>query len=136
MRACMCGQTSAALFLHSWNSSVMKVRNYDGESCLELAGPFDDLAAELKRREEEADSSFARPAATAAASKAAFSKKSRDGDRWMDEQSLTWASKWALYISTSKGARVAVLAMAKSILVRVPFWPQFPSRVTRLVPNL
>lgn len=53
MRACFYGKTDTATFLYRWNPSVIKIRNYDGETCLDLAAPHDALFAELEVMEKE-----------------------------------------------------------------------------------
>ena len=53
MRSCFYGKCDTAAFLYRWNPTVMKVRNYDGESCLDLAAPHESLFAELESLEEE-----------------------------------------------------------------------------------
>ena len=52
MRACLHGREDAALALYRWHAAALKVRNYDGESCLELAAPHESLCAELARLEK------------------------------------------------------------------------------------
>ena len=51
MRACFNGHYETAIFFYRWNSAAFKVRNYDGESCLDLAAPYEELCAELARLE-------------------------------------------------------------------------------------
>ena len=51
MRACLNGREETALFLYRWNSATLKIRNYDGETCLDLAAPYDGLCSELERLE-------------------------------------------------------------------------------------
>ncbi len=53
MRSCLYGKRETALFLYRWNPTVIKVRNYDGESCLDLAAPHEALFAELESLEKE-----------------------------------------------------------------------------------
>ena len=53
MRSCLYGKRDTAVFLYRWNPTVMKVRNYDGESCLDLAAPHEGLFAELESSERE-----------------------------------------------------------------------------------
>ena len=52
MRACLQGHEETALFLYRWNAAALKVRNYDGETCLDLAAKHEKLAAELERLEK------------------------------------------------------------------------------------
>ena len=53
MRSCFYGKRDTASFLYRWNPTVMKVRNYDGESCLDLAAPHETLFADLESLEKE-----------------------------------------------------------------------------------
>ena len=53
MRSCFYGKLDTAIFLYRWNPTVMKVRNYDGESCLDLAAPHEALFAEIESLEKE-----------------------------------------------------------------------------------
>ena len=67
MRSCLYGKRDTAAFLYRWNPTVMKVRNYDGESCLDLAAPHEALFADLESLEREraaetGKGKFARPA--------------------------------------------------------------------------
>ena len=60
MRACMNGRESTTLFLYRWDPLAFRIRNYDGESCLDLAAPFDSLYNELERLERSKSKSAAR----------------------------------------------------------------------------
>ena len=51
MRACLSGRESTSLFLYRWNPAAFKIKNYDGETCLDLASPFESLCVELERLE-------------------------------------------------------------------------------------
>ena len=68
MRSCLYGKRDTAALLYRWNPTVMKVRNYDGESCLDLAAPHEALFADLESLERERAAAetgkgkFARPA--------------------------------------------------------------------------
>ena len=53
MRSCLYGKRDTAALLYRWNPTVMKVRNYDGESCLDLAAPHEALFADLESLERE-----------------------------------------------------------------------------------
>ena len=52
MRACLNGKEDTALYLYRWNSAAIKILNYDGESCLDLAAPHESLSSELERLEK------------------------------------------------------------------------------------
>ncbi len=52
MRACLGGHEETALALYRWHAPSLKMRNYDGESCLGLAAPHERLCAELARLEK------------------------------------------------------------------------------------
>ncbi len=52
MRACLVGHEDTALTLYRWHAPSLKTRNYDGESCLDLAAPHERLCAELTRLEK------------------------------------------------------------------------------------
>ena len=75
MRACYSGHYETALFLYRWNGLAFHILNYDGESCLDLAAPHEELCAELARLEQQqqqpsfsaaAASEFVKPASRAA----------------------------------------------------------------------
>ena len=51
MRACLSGHEATSLFLYRWNPTAFGIKNYDGETCLELASPFESLCTELDRLE-------------------------------------------------------------------------------------
>ncbi|XP_059085704.1 calmodulin-binding transcription activator 1-like isoform X2 [Tigriopus californicus] len=51
MRACLNGKEETALLLYHWNPLALKVLNYDGESCFDLAAPYDCLCSQLEKFE-------------------------------------------------------------------------------------
>jgi len=51
MRACFHGHEEAALLLYRWHAPAFKLRNYDNESCSDLAAAHERLGAELTRLE-------------------------------------------------------------------------------------
>lgn len=38
MRACANGHSDLAVLLYQWNSAAFRIRNFFGDSCLEIAG--------------------------------------------------------------------------------------------------
>lgn len=52
MRACLNGKEDTALYLYRWTPAALKILNYDGESCLDLAAPHERLSSELERLEK------------------------------------------------------------------------------------
>eukprot|EP00095_Tigriopus_kingsejongensis_P010378 maker-scaffold251_size238241-snap-gene-1.17 protein:Tk10378 transcript:maker-scaffold251_size238241-snap-gene-1.17-mRNA-1 annotation:"calmodulin-binding transcription" len=55
MKACLNGKKDTALLLYQWSPAALKVLNFDGESCLDLAAPNDLLCSELERLEKIRD---------------------------------------------------------------------------------
>ncbi len=49
MRACDHGHESTVLVLYGFEPSAARIRNFDGESCLDLVAPHERLSAELAR---------------------------------------------------------------------------------------
>ena len=85
MRACYSGHYETAIFLYRWNRAAFNVLNYDGESCLDLAAPHEELYFELARLDgitgtfsAAAASEFVKPASRAASLDSEAEKFHRD----------------------------------------------------------